>query len=273
MKYLKKIWEWIKSLFGGGGGEINKPFPDASKPFLGYGLVNNWSAQNVKHYVDRLVKNNVDCMAFEFFEWSYPEKFANVEGLLKKFKEYIDLAKKKKILLYVTILNSNLGSGKYGDPKIPSNKYTKQIMRAAEQFAQWMKVHPNIFVTPCGEGGIQEKMASHDRKIQEWCKANMPRNQLVNNWGARPSSKDGMGFLCQHPSSTKANAQSWVMSDHGKLIAELNGGHFLGTCDYKTTLAYAKKLLKEKKTFIYYHFNKNGVIDEEALRALKDAKG
>ena len=272
MNIFESIWNWITGLFGGGSGPSFSKFADATKPFTGYGLVNNWSAQNAKKYMDQLVNNNVDCMAFEFFEWASPEKFAAVEDLLKKFKVYVDLAAKKKVLLYVTLLNSNLGSGKYGDPRIPSNKYTKQIMRAAGQFAEWMKSNPNIFLTPCGEGGAQSNMAAHDKSIQEWCKANMPRTQLVNNWGARPTTKDGMAFLCQHPSSTKASALTWVMSDHGLLIAELNGGGLYGTCKYNVTMPYAKKLLTAKKTFIYYHFNKNGTIDGEALRALNDAK-
>ena len=144
MNIFEKILNWFSNLLGGSGGSGFPKFADATKPFLGYGLVNNWSAQNAEKYMNQLVQNNVDCMAFEFFEWSTPEKFAAVEDLLKKFKVYVDLAAKKKVLLYVTLLNSNIGSGKYGDPGIPSNKYTKQILKAAEQLAAWMKTNPNI---------------------------------------------------------------------------------------------------------------------------------
>jgi len=266
-----KIVDWFKSLFGGGYHSFDK-FADPSKPFMGYGLVNNWSAQNADSYMEKLVKNNVQCMAFEFFEWATPDKFAAVDNLLKKFEKYVIGAKKRKLLLYVTILNSNIGSGKYGDPGIPSNKYTTQIMKVADKLASWMKSNKNIFVTPCGEGGAQSKMASHDKKFQEYCKSIMPRSQMVNNWGSRPDSTDGMAYLCQHPAKTTSPCKSWVMSDHGLLIAELNGGGLYGNCSYAITMPYAKKLKKANKAFIYYHFNKNGSIDMEALRSLDDAQ-
>lgn len=269
----QKIVDWFNSLFGGSNVAFEK-FADASKPFTGYGLVNNWSVQNAESYMDKLVKANVDCMAFEFFEWSSPDKFAATDDLLKKFEKYVDLAKSKKMLLYVTILNSNIGSGKYGDPGIPSNKYTTQLYKVADKLAGWMKKHPNIFVTPCGEGGAQSKMATHDKKFQEYCKSIMPRSQMVNNWASRPKTTDGMAFLCQHPSGVKAalTSMSWIMSDHGLFIAELNGGGLYGTANYGITLNCAKSLKAKNKTFIYYHFNKNGSIDNEALRALNDSK-
>ena len=155
-------------------------------------------------------------------------------------------------------MNSNIGSGKYGDPGIPSTKYTAQYQKAANALANWMKTNPNIYVTPCGEGGIRSQTAAHDKNFQNYCKQIMPKSQLVNNWGARPSSTDGMAFLCQHPSGVAAalNSISWIMSDHGNFIRELNGGNLYDTANYNVTLNCAKKLLAKNKTFIYYHFDK-----------------
>jgi len=272
MQWLKDLWNKILSWFGGGGSSFDN-FADVTKPFMGYGLVNNWSAQNAESYMNKLVDNNVQCMAFEFFEWA-PTKFEKVDELLKKFEKYVNLAKKKKVILYVTILNSNVGSGKYGDPRIPSNKYTAQLMKAAQKLAEWMKSNPNIFVTPCGEGGAQSNMATHDKNFQNYCKSIMPRGQMVNNWGSRPNTTDGMAFLCQHPSGVSAatKSKSWIMSDHGLFIAELNGGGLYGTANYDITTNCARVLRGQNKVFIYYHFNGNGSIDGEALRALKDAQ-
>ena len=248
-------------------------FIDATKPFSGYGLVNNWSAQDPVKFMDLLSTNKIPCMAFEFFEWGSPEKFAGVDTLITKFKKYIDISQSKKIILYVTLLNSNLGSGKYGDAGITADKYDKYIKKAAAQLADWMKTYKNIYVTPVGEGGSQTKTKAYDKKIQDLCKATMPANRLVNNWGARPTSTDGMGFLCQHPSSTSAafNSKSWVMSDHGLFIRELNGGDLYGTANYSKTYNCAKGLKDRSKTFVYYHFDKNGKIDQTALKAIKDA--
>ena len=249
-------------------------FADATKPFMGYGLVNNWDDQDARSYMNLVIDGNVQCMAFEFFDGS-PASFASVDKLLTKFQDYVDLAKKKKMLLYVTIINSNIGSGKYGDPGIPSVKYMASYTKAANKFAEWMKANPNIYVTPCGEGGAQSKMTANDKKFQEYCKAIMPRTQMVNNWGARPSGTDGMRFLCQHPSSIAASYKSlsWIMSDHGLFIRELNvGGALYGSADYNKTFVCAKNLKAKNKTFIYYDFDPNGKVDTEALRAMCDAQ-
>lgn len=248
-------------------------FIDATKPFSGYGLVNNWSIQDPVKFMNVLSSYNIPCMAFEFFEWGSPEKFAKVDDLITKFKKYIDASQSKKIILYVTLLNSNLGSGKYGDAGITADKYDKYIKKAAAQLANWMKVYKNIYVTPVGEGGSQTKTKAYDKKLQDLCKATMPKDKLVNNWGARPTSTDGMAFLCQHPSSVSAsfNSKSWIMSDHGLFIRELNGGDLYGTANYDVTYKCAKGLKDRSKTFIYYHFDKNGKIDETAMKAIKAA--
>lgn len=249
-------------------------FVDTSKPFTGYGLVNNWSSQDPEKFLSALSSNGIPCMAFEFFEWSSPEKFAQVDTLIAKFKKYIDISQSKKIILYATILNSNLGSGKYGDAGITADKYDAQIKKVIAQFSSWMKVYTNIYVTPVGEGGSQSKTAAYDKSLQSLCKSTMPLNRLVNNWGARPTGKDGMAFFCQHPASTATNPTSgcWVMSDHSTIINQLNGGTGLyGKCNYDVTKAYGQKLYGQKIPFIYYHFDKNGVIDTVALKALKDS--
>lgn len=266
---ISSVWDdivnWFKKLIGGGEGFDNFPDP---KLFFGYGLVNNWSAQNASDYMNKLAKNKVPCIAFEFFEWARPDRFKNVDKQLDKFKKYLDIAKDKKMMLYVTLVNANTGSGKYGDPRIPLSKYDAQIKKAADQFAEWMKSNPNLFITPVGEGD-----SSYDRSIQEYCKARMPKAQLVNNWESRPTSSDGCQHTCQHPSSTsyKIPRHDWSMSDHSKIIDELNKGGLYGTCDYEATKKYAIKMRKSGHPFIYYHFNKDGKIDSEALRALKDS--
>ena len=244
-------------------------FPDVSKPFLGYMLVNNWSIQDSKTVLRQLAANSIQCAPFEFFEWSSPAKFAQTDELIKAFQDWIDASQETKTVLYVTLYNANLGSGKYGDAGISADKYDAQIRKVAAKFAEWSKKYSNVYLTPSGEGE-----SAYDRKIQDLCKTIIPLNRLVNNWTARPTGTDGMGFYCQHPSNTGASfgKAAWVMSDHSTLINQLNGGTGLyGQCHYETTKAYAEKCLKAGNPFIYYHFDKNGKIDATALKALRDA--
>ena len=196
---MKKIWEWILSLFGGGVPAFKK-FADPNKPFMGYMTVNNWSSKDPAKALGLLVEYEVPCAPFEFFENPLAYADTNVKKRLDKFEKWIIEAKKRKINLYVTLYNCNLGNPKTGHPEITGPKCDAQIMAAANQLAKWMKKYSFIYLTPCGEGGIQSKFAAYDTKIQRWCKENMPTAQLVNNWGARPLTKDGMGQLCQHPS-------------------------------------------------------------------------
>jgi len=266
MSIFNTIISIIEDLLGIGS-SLDK-FADPKKPFYGYGLVNNWYKQDPRSYMNKIAENEVDCVAFEFFECARPDNFKNVDKLLSKFEKYISLSQSKKILLYVTLVNCNTGSGKYGDPRIPLSKYDAQIKKAAQKFASWMKKYSNIYVTPCGEGG-----SSYDKGLQNYCKSIMPKSKMVNNWGSRPTSTDGMGFFCQHPAKTSSPVAggAWSMSDHSQLIDELNHGGLYGTCNYEVTKKYAQKMRANNHPFIYYHFNKDGKIDSAALKALKDA--
>lgn len=263
-----------ESDFGGDGGTTYKAatFPDVNKPFLGYGLVNNWSIQDPKTVLKQLDAANVQCAPFEFFEWASPEKFAQTDELIIKFEEWLEESQESKTIIYVTLYNANLGLKKYGDAGITADKYASKIKKVADKFAEWVLIYPNLYITPCGEGG-SGKSEYFDKKMQEYCKKAIPRNRLVNNWGGHPDGRDGMDYYCQHPSKTSVDLgwQAWIMSDNSLLIIALNGGALYGTANYNITKAYALKCLKNGNPFIYYHFDRNGKIDSEALRALKDA--
>ena len=241
-------------------------FADPTKPFMGYMTVNNWSSKNPSDVLEKLVKNNVQCAPFEFFESPLAYADPNVESRLNKFEKWIKEAKERKIILYVTLYNCNLGASKTGHPEITGPGCDKQIMAAAGRFAEWMKKYPFIYLTPCGEGGTQSKFASYDRKVQNWCKANMPLSQLVNNWGARPSGTDGMAFFCQHPAGCSASMTrgAWIMSDHGTFIAKLK--------DYNSVYSCAVSLRARGFPFIVYDFPSNASIKDDFLKALGDAQ-
>lgn len=262
---MKKIWDWILSLFGK---KINsfKRFADPSKPFMGYMTVNNWSEKNPSKTLDALVKNNIQCAPFEFFESPLAYADPNVQIRLNKFEKWIEEAHKRKVILYVTLYNCNLGHSKTGHPEITGPKCDKQIMTAAQKFAEWMQKYTFIYLTPCGEGGIQAKFASYDKKIQNWCKTNMPLKQLVNNWGARPTGTDGMGHFCQHPSNCGATMTkgAWIMSDNGSFIRELKSYTSIYNC--------AKKLKSKNYTFIMYDFPENAPLNDEYMKAFNDAQ-
>lgn len=256
------LGEWREST----GVPTNDKFPDPSKPFVGYGTVDKWMELDPVKYMEAINQHNIQCMAFEF--WDY-EKIRDVDLRIKQFEKYVQLAKRYKKLLYVQFWNCNFGRS--GGEN--STNYQSEIYKAINQLALWMKDNPNLLLTPCGEGGNCAASASADRKLQEWCKSNMTREQLVNNWPSKPTSTDGMKYLCYHPSSVSAakSAPSWIMSDHSSFIRELNGGDLKGTADYNITLNCAKSLLERNKTFIFYH-GWDEVIDYTALKALRDAQ-
>lgn len=262
----------ISGWFGGGGAKFDN-FADPTKPFMGYMTVNNWSSKDPSDVMEKLVKKNIKCMPFEFFESPLAYADPNVAGRIAKFQKYVDESQKRKIILYVTLLNCNLGSSKTGHPEITAPGCDKQIMAAANALAGWMKKYSNIYVTPCGEGGLNAK--TYERNLQNWCKASMPLDHLVNNWGSRPTGTDGMRFYCQHPAgiTAKVPANCWNMSDHSTTINQLNGGSgMLGVCNYAVTFNYAKSMWVKGIPFIYYHYDPNGGIDDNALNALNDAQ-
>lgn len=266
MKFFKISFVLTAVLFAGCGKEAKfDSFADVSKPFFGYNTVNNWSSKNPSSSMETLVKNNIRAMPFEFFESPPDYADKNVEARISKFSKYIKESQKRKIILYVTLLNCNLGNPKTGYPEITAPKCDTQIMKAAAFLAQATKKYSNIYVTPCGEGG--NMAPTYERKLQEWCKANMPRNKLVNNWGSRPSVNDGMGFRCVHPAGINKPVEGgvWNMSDHSITIGQLEAG------GYSVRMNYARKMRLSGVPFLYYDNPKNAEFDSDTLRALKDA--
>ena len=237
---------------------------------LGYGPVNNWRNLGAKAIVDATVAAGVGIVPIEFWEWSAWKRFDDADGQIAAFEKLLAATTKSGQILYLSYVNSNVGSSKYGDPGIKLSAYAGAVWKGAARVAELMKTHPRLFATPVGEGGIGPD-PKFDRQVQDWFLANAPKAQLVNNWGARPSGNDGMGQRCVHPSSTKdaGSGTAWVMSDHGLLIRELNGGALYGTADVGVTGSYARKVTDAGRKFIYYHFDQNAKIDANALAALK----
>ena len=237
---------------------------------LGYGPVNNWRNLGAKAIVGATAPAGIGVVPIEFWEWSAWQRFKDADAQIAAFEKLLDATTKSGQILYATYVNSNLGSGKYGDPGIKLSAYAGAVWKGATRVAELMKSHPRLFVTPVGDGGIGPD-PKFDKQVQDWFLANAPKAQLVNNWGARPSGNDGMGQRCVHPSSTKdaGSGTAWVMSDHGLLIRELNGGALYGTADVGVTGSYARKVTDAGRKFIYYHFDQNAKIDANALAALK----
>lgn len=237
---------------------------------LGYGPVNNWRNIGAKAIVGATAPAGIGIVPIEFWEWSAWQRFKDADAQIAAFEKLLAETTASGQILYATYVNSNTGSGKYGDPGIKLSAYSGAIWKGAERVAELMKTHPRLFVTPVGEGGIGPDQ-KFDKQVQDWFLANAPKAQLVNNWGARPSGNDGMGQRCVHPSSTKdaGSGAAWVMSDHGLLIRELNGGSLYGTANAGVTGSYARKVTDAGRKFIYYHFDQNAKIDANALAALK----
>jgi len=239
------------------GGE----FADPTQPFTGYGVTDNWKNQATETYLRMIAKYGVDCVAYEFFRY---DQLHDIDSRIEKFKKHIELADKHKLLLYVQLWNCNTDSARHQTVIYKAARFLRdEIINNKRE---------NIFITPCGEGGNGNN--SLDRKLQEWFKSRVPKKYLVNNWPSKPgSSKDGMGYVCNHPSSTSAALKlpSWIMSDHSSFMRELNAGPREGSPKYSRVLNSAKKILGSGRTFIVYH----GWWEppsEEACRALRDAK-
>ena len=246
------------------------PAPASGLDFrLGYGLVNNWR-NNAKAIVTATSEAGIGIVPIEYWEWSAWNRFADADSQFAAFEKLLEATTTSGQILYVTYLNSNTGSGKYGDPGVKLSAHSDVIWKFAPKIAALMKTHPRLFVTPVGEGGIGPD-GKFDKEVQDWFLANAPKAQLVNNWGARPSGNAGMGQRCVHPASTKdpGNGTAWVMSDHGLLIRELNGGALYGTANVGVTGSYARKVTDSGRKFIYYHFDQNGKVDANAIAALK----
>lgn len=204
-----------------------------NKPLKFYGRVNTWASESEKKLRTDLIlckSNGIDGYHIELSGWDSNSTggiWNNQKLFDRTINRYEWLVKQCRALglwLFVSIVNDNMGSGKYGDKSPTLDKVFSKALSLMDVIKKCGS--NNILVQPVAEAHTDAGF-----KFERKCKKDLNGFNLVYNgdWG-RPGSAKGMKYRAWHPSSISSiskikNASNCIVSsDHGNIIRELSYG-------------------------------------------------
>lgn len=248
------------------GGATRKP-QALDKTQVWYGRVNTWpfSEKNLDKDVKEMAASGVKGYMIELMGWARSDAWTDkwLKDTEKKYEYLLKLCRKHGLWLFVSVVNDNMGSRKYGDPGV----FLASVMDKAKQLAQIVKKNgsDNVIVQP-----VAETQTSAGRQFEQYCVQQLGGFPLVYNGGSRPNGiPGGFKYRAWHPFKVadKCPADAIVVSDTGMIIVQL--GHGLdGAAKPDTLEKWARDMRKSGvKITGYYAFKFDG-HDKEAIKAL-----
>lgn len=255
---------------------IAQPSIEQGKTQTWYGRVNRWtlSKQTLKDELNLMQECGVSGYMIEMASWgrySECEQWSEewIKHIEKCYRHLVKNCRKRNLWLFVSVINDNMGQGKYGDtgPKL------EPVYDSALQFIEIIKKQGSkgVIIQP-----VAETQTSAGRRFEEDCRRELEGFTLVYNGdGGRPKqTPSGYDFRAIHPPhivSSVAN-DALVISDHGLIIRELSIDKGLESKgDPKKIADWVKRLKNQGIAVVGYYAFKYPDFDPDAIRALGDA--
>lgn len=261
MSWWNKILSWFKSA-------PKPPTLAVGKTVAGYGRVNRWAAseKTLKKDIEACAKHGVKIYHIELMGWANsPDWKSKVESA---YKLAVELCRENGLWLFVSFANSNKGSGKYGDDRIP--------LSAMPDAIAWYKSivlkngKKNVLLQPMAETG-----GSYNAKLEASLSAEFSKAgfALVYNGGSRPNAKPGWAaWNAWHPFkvSDKTPGNQIIVSDTGMIIQQLCEG-LEGKGKPAAAKAWAQKIKATgAPAVVFYHF-KYAAHDSATIKAMGES--
>jgi len=280
---MKKIWQKILELLGLDDVMVKKKKLSpilVGAPQVWYGRVNWWwkSRSLWKKEMDALVQHGGSGYMIELAGWrsavGQESKWWTdswVKNQLELYRQIHKDAKDRGLWLFVSIVNDNMGSGKYGDKKQfnVGNCYDKCV-KLLEGIIKDGK--DNVVVQP-----VAETQTAGGRKFEDYAKTQLAKAGFLtcnNGAGGHPSGTNGMNFYAVHPSKVSATnpSSAFVISDHGLIIREMNiGGALVAHGNPDKVTQFVQNNKKRGVPVIGYYAFLVQDYDGETIKALGTA--
>lgn len=210
------------------------------KPQKWYGRVNFWMNMTAsKKDIEACVKYHLDGYMIEMAGWSgsagaEPWSDAWISKIESNYKKLVKLCRAAGIWLFVSIVNDNMGQGKYGD----KNPKLEKVIGQAKKLVAIVKSagKDNVIVQP-----VAETQTTAGKQFDTYCKSELANFQLVyNGQGGQPTNNGGMNFRAYHPSSVgrQIAGDAFAVSDHGAIIKELANNTYDGPVNPQKVTAW-----------------------------------
>lgn len=240
-----------------------------------YGRVNRWgtSQQILLDELDLMKECGVSGYMIEMAGWEqHPAEAWSEEWIVRIQKSYRWLlreCRKRKIWLFVSIINDNMGQGKYGD----TGPTLEKVYESALQLAYIVKRggSKGVIVQP-----VAETQTPTGQRFEQDCRKILENFTLVyNGEGGHPeSTPEGFHFRAVHPAHIVSSVadDALVISDHGLIIRELSiDGGLESKGDPDKVKSWVKRLQQQGIAVVGYYAFKYDQFDPATIRALGEA--
>lgn len=237
-----------------------------------YGRVNRWtlSRHTLEQELDLMQECGVSGYMIELAGWGRHDQEPWCEEWLKTIRrEYRHLVKecrKRDLWLFVSIVNDNMGKGKYGDTGPALEAVYNYALRLAEIIKQFGT--KNIIIQPVAETNTEA-----GRRFEEHCAENLDSFILVyNGSGGFPKHcPEEFDFRAVHPSHIVSTVptDALIISDHGLIIRELAfDGGLESRGNPEKVKRWVNRLSQQGVPVVGYYAFKYEEYDPDTIRAL-----
>ena len=268
---MSKILNFILSLLGLVPKKKLSPITNG-KTQTWYGRVNFWAKDMslLKKELNALVKAGCSGYMIEMAGWAnstgdmWTDKW--IKEIEKKYTDFIEMCRARGLWAFVSVVNDNLGSGKYGD----NRQHTiKSEYAKCQKLVQIVKKvgKDNVVIQP-----VAETQTAAGKQFEQYCIKELGGFKLCyNGAGGHPGGAIGScQFYAVHPSKCSAAnpGNAFVISDHGLIIRELNGGPLVGHGNVAKIKQWKELNAKRGCPVVGYYAFQVQDFDKDAINAM-----
>ena len=255
-------------------GAIAQPRIEQGNTQVWYGRVNQWtvSRQILRNELNLMKECGVNGYMIELAVWDgVDDKWSNewIVRIQKNYRWLLRECRKRKIWLFISIINDNMGKGKYGD----TGPTLEKVYESALQLASIVKRggSKGVIVQP-----VAETQTPTGQRFEQECRKILENFTLVyNGEGGHPkSTPEGFHFRAVHPAHIVSSVadDTLVISDHGLIIRELSiDGGLESRGNPQKVVTWVKRLQQQGVAVVGYYAFKYDQFDPATIRALGEA--
>ena len=255
-------------------GAIAQPRIEQGNTQVWYGRVNQWtvSRQILRNELNLMKECGVNGYMIELAVWDgVDDKWSNewIGRTQKNYRWLLRECRKRKIWLFISIINDNMGKGKYGD----TGPTLEKVYESALQLASIVKRggSKGVIVQP-----VAETQTPTGQRFEQECRKILENFTLVyNGEGGHPkSTPEGFHFRAVHPAHIVSSVadDALVISDHGLIIRELSiDGGLESRGNPQKVSMWVKRLQRQGIAVVGYYAFKYDQFDPATIRALGEA--
>lgn len=246
--------------------------PGTDRTLHFYGRVNHWADSKglIRTELDLMERYKVDGYMIELSGWG-KDKWSRrwMRRTSHRYRWLLGQCRSRDLMLFVSVVNDNMGMHKYGD----TGPMLEKVEAKAQRLLQLVGTQgqQNVIVQP-----VAETQTEAGHRLEQYALQTLSNFTLVyNGQGGFPQSvPSGFQYRAVHPAhiDSPVPADAFVVSDHGLIIRELTSDRTLdGIADSLRLARWIDRLRLSGVPMIGYYVFQRTEMDSTALSVLGKA--